>query len=86
MSKNIRTEAVDHLFEAILCLKDKEECYTFFEDVCTINELLSQARDLILNNQMGVAEAAYEVGYVSASQFSREFKRLFGVPPKLSTN
>ena len=41
MGKNIRTEAVDHLFEAILCLKDKEECYTFFEDVCTINELLS---------------------------------------------
>ena len=41
MSKNIRTEAVDHLFEAILCLKDKEECYTFFEDVCTVNELLS---------------------------------------------
>ena len=41
MSKKIRTEAVDHLFEAILCLKDKEECNTFFEDVCTINELLS---------------------------------------------
>ena len=33
MSKKIRTEAVDHLFEAILCLKDKEECYTFFEEV-----------------------------------------------------
>lgn len=41
MSKKIRTEAVDHLFEAILCLKSKEECYTFFEDVCTINEILS---------------------------------------------
>ncbi|MDD6661580.1 MAG: YerC/YecD family TrpR-related protein [Lachnospiraceae bacterium] len=41
MSKKIRTEAVDQLFEAILCLKDKEECYTFFEDVCTVNELLS---------------------------------------------
>lgn len=41
MSKTIRTEAVDHLFEAILSLKDKEECYTFFEDVCTVNELLS---------------------------------------------
>ena len=38
MSKKIRTEAVDQLFEAILCLKDKEECYTFFEDVCTIND------------------------------------------------
>ena len=41
MSKNIHTEAVDQLFEAILCLKNREECYTFFEDVCTINELLS---------------------------------------------
>ena len=41
MSKKIRTEEVDHLFDAILRLKDKEECYTFFEDVCTVNELLS---------------------------------------------
>lgn len=41
MSKNIRTEAVDHLFEAILSLKDSEECYLFFEDICTVNELLS---------------------------------------------
>ena len=41
MNKKIKTEAVDFLFEAILSLKDKEECYTFFEDVCTINELLS---------------------------------------------
>ena len=39
MSKKIRTEAVDYLFEAILSLKDKEECYTFFEDICTINEM-----------------------------------------------
>ena len=41
MSKTIRTKAVDELFEAILTLEDKEECYRFFEDVCTINELLS---------------------------------------------
>ena len=41
MSKKIRNDAVDHLFDAILCLQNKEECYTFFEDVCTINELLS---------------------------------------------
>mgnify|MGYP000826560134 FL=1 len=41
MNKKLHTEAVDQLFEAILCLKNKEECYTFFEDVCTINELLS---------------------------------------------
>ena len=41
MSKKLRTEAVDRLFDAILCLENREECYTFFEDVCTVNELLS---------------------------------------------
>ncbi len=41
MNKKIKTEAVDHLFDAILCLENKEECYAFFEDVCTINEILS---------------------------------------------
>lgn len=46
MSKKIHTEAVDQLFEAILSLKTKEECYTFFEDVCTINELLSLSQRL----------------------------------------
>ena len=46
MSKQIRTEAVDALFDAILCLRDKEECYQFFEDVCTVNELLSLSQRL----------------------------------------
>ena len=41
MNKKIKTEAVDHLFQAILTLKNIEECYTFFEDVCPVNELLS---------------------------------------------
>lgn len=41
MNKKIKTDAVDHLFQAILTLKNPEECYTFFEDVCTVNELLS---------------------------------------------
>ena len=44
MSKKIRTEAVDYLFSAILSLENKEECYTFFEDVCTINEIQSLAQ------------------------------------------
>lgn len=41
MTNKIHTEAVDDLFDAILTLKDKEECYRFFEDICTVNELLS---------------------------------------------
>lgn len=41
MNKKIKTGAVDHLFEAVLTLENKEECYRFFEDLCTVNELLS---------------------------------------------
>ena len=41
MSKTVHTEAVKQLFEAVLQLENVEECYQFFEDVCTINELLS---------------------------------------------
>ena len=41
MSKSIRTETVDHFFDGVMTLKSKEECYSFFEDVCTINELLA---------------------------------------------
>ena len=41
MNKKLHTEAVDHLFDAILSLRNREEAYAFFEDVCTINEILS---------------------------------------------
>ena len=41
MNKKLKTDAVDHLFDAILCLQSKDECYNFFEDLCTVNELLS---------------------------------------------
>ncbi|MBQ9063572.1 MAG: TrpR YerC/YecD [Eubacterium sp.] len=41
MGKDIHTDAVNQLFRAILTLESVEECYTFFEDACTINELLS---------------------------------------------
>ena len=44
MGKNLKSEAVDHLFEAIMTLKDLDEYYAFFEDVCTVNELLSLAQ------------------------------------------
>lgn len=41
MNNKLKTDAVDHLFDAILHLQTKEECYNFFEDLCTVNELLS---------------------------------------------
>lgn len=44
MGKTIRTDAVKELFEAILTLENVEECFQFFEDVCTVNEVLSIAQ------------------------------------------
>mgnify|MGYP002514906967 CR=1 FL=1 len=44
MGKSVRTQAVAELFEAILTLENEEECFDFFEDVCTVNELLSLAQ------------------------------------------
>ena len=41
MNKKIQTQAVDQLLDAILSLQNKKECYDFFEDLCTVNELLS---------------------------------------------
>ena len=41
-----QNEEIDALFEAILCLQSQEECYRFFEDVCTIKELQSIAQRL----------------------------------------
>ena len=44
MGKTIRTKAVKEMFDAILTLEEEEECYKFFEDVCTVNEVLSLAQ------------------------------------------
>ena len=39
MSKDIHSKQLDRFFDGVLSLKSIEECYDFFEDVCTMNEL-----------------------------------------------
>ncbi len=41
---NCKNHSVDRLFQAILSLKTIDECYCFFEDACTIKELLDLAQ------------------------------------------
>ena len=43
---------------------------------------LHEARRLMLSERLDAATAAHRVGYESASQFSREYRRLFGAPPR----
>ncbi len=46
MSKSIKTKEVDSLLDAILTLRDRKEAYDFFEDLCTVNEIISMAQRL----------------------------------------
>lgn len=39
MNDKLKDKNLDDLFEAVLCLENLEECYDFFEDLCTILEL-----------------------------------------------
>ena len=71
MSKKLRTEAVDRLFDAVLCLENRDECYTFFEDVCTVNELLSLSQRFevagMLRDQKTYLEIAEKTGASTAT-------------------
>lgn len=39
MNSKLKELEVENLFEAVLCLENMEECYNFFEDLCTVTEL-----------------------------------------------
>ena len=71
MGKTIRTDAVKDLFEAILTLENTEECFDFFEDVCTVNEVLSIAQRFavakMLKDNKTYLEVAKETGASTAT-------------------
>lgn len=46
MTSKLKDENLDYLFEAILCLETVDECYKFFEDLCTVLELKSISQRL----------------------------------------
>lgn len=59
-----------------------------FKNVTTMSPLqyqkrlrLMEARRLMWDEGLGAAEAAFRVGYESPTQFSREYRRMFGAPP-----
>lgn len=71
MNKKLRSEAVDQLFEAVLSLETREECYDFFEDICTVNELLSLSQRLevagMLREKKTYLEIAEKTGASTAT-------------------
>ena len=71
MNKKVKSDAVDFLFDAILCLESREECYSFFEDLCTVNELISISQRLqvaaMLKNHCTYLEIAEKTGASTAT-------------------
>lgn len=48
MEKKLKDKNTDLFFEAILQLKSLDECYDFFEDLCTVNELKSISQRIVV--------------------------------------
>ena len=53
----LRDRLTDDLFEAILVLKNKDECYRFFEDIATIAEIKALAQRLSIAEATGASTA-----------------------------
>lgn len=48
MNEKLQDENLDSLFKAILTLETTEECYRFFEDLCTVPELKAMAQRIVV--------------------------------------
>ena len=76
---NWHTKQTDELFEAILTLNTVEECYAFFEDACTIKEIIEIAQRLKVAKMLSAGTSymtvSKEVG-VSTATISRVNKCL----------
>ena len=71
MNKKIKTDAVDSLFDAVLCLQSREECYSFFEDLCTVNELLSLSQRFEVAAMLKDGKTYLEITGASTATISR---------------
>lgn len=76
---HLQSASLDRLFAAILNLKTTEDCYKFFEDICTIRELQDMGQRLdvafLLEEGMNYQKIAQEVN-VSTATISRVSKCL----------
>ncbi|MBQ7336555.1 MAG: helix-turn-helix domain-containing protein [Clostridia bacterium] len=76
---SFHSESIDRLFRVLLSLESTEECYAFFEDVCTIKEIQDMAQRLdaafLLDEGMNYQTISQKVG-ISTATISRVSKCL----------
>ena len=72
--QNYRNESTDNLFKVMLGLETIDECYDFFEDLCTIKEILDMAQRfetaVMLNNGSSYQKISEKIG-ISTATISR---------------
>ena len=61
MNKNIQTKEVEMMFDAVLTLQNRQECYAFFEDLCTVGELLSISQRLAVADMLRKGRTYLEI-------------------------
>ena len=75
----LRSQSIDRLFEVILQLESVEECYRFFEDICTVHEVQDMAQRLdtavLLDEGVNYQTISQQIG-VSTATISRVSKCL----------
>ena len=74
MGRDIHSKATDTLFDAITSLKSREECYRFFKDVCTPNEIEAIAQRFEVAGMLLDKHTYQEIGAktgVSSATISR---------------
>ena len=71
MNPKLQGESVDFLFEAVLSLETVDECYKFFEDLCTVPELKAMSQRLavakMLSQKRVYSEIVSETGASTAT-------------------
>ena len=71
MEKDLQSESVNRFFDAVLSLENKEECYRFFDDVCTVKELAAIAQRVevakMLREERTYLDIAKETGASTAT-------------------
>jgi TrpR-related protein YerC/YecD len=71
MNSKLKDLNIDYLFQAILCLETQEECYKFFEDLCTVPELKALSQRLtvakMLNEKKVYSDIVAQTGASTAT-------------------
>lgn len=61
MNTKLKDENMDFLFRSILSLKTVEECYNFFEDLCTVPELKAMSQRLVVAHMLSTKQVYSEI-------------------------